>query len=316
MSPMSGGVHFGVMVPQIKRTWQETQRAALAFEEMGFDSLWVNDHLYGPQSPAIPMLEAWTLAAGIAAVTERPEIGTLVTPVGMRNPAHTGKMIATVDNIAGGRIIPGFGSGWMPREFTDFGMPFVSTRDRLRQLEEGLQIFRGMFDPDQDEFSFEGQFFHAENLVTQPKPPRDVPILVGGGGEQVTMRIAAQYADIWNNSAGAQDNLEHKVSVLRGHAERLGRDPAAVRVSQQCLVTIVEDDAQVGPMVERAQKIFGGHMGNPAGDMALTGTPGMIKQRIDRHVELGCDMFMIEFFGRDTIEPAQMFAETVIPEFR
>ena len=313
---MSNSPHFGVMVPQIKRSWQETQRAASAFEEMGFDSLWVNDHLYGPQSPAIPMLEAWTLAAGIAAVTETPEIGTLVTPVGMRNPAHTGKMIATVDNIAGGRIIPGFGSGWMPREFTDFGMPFVSTRDRLRQLEEGLQIFKGMFDADQDEFSFEGEFFHTENLVTQPKPPRDMPILVGGGGEQVTMRIAAQYADIWNNSAGAQDNLEHKVSVLRGHAERLGRDPSEIRVSQQCLVTIVEDDAKVGPMVERAQKIFGGHMGNPAGEMALTGTPSMIKERIEKHVELGCDMFMIEFFGRDTIEPAQMFAETVIPEFR
>ena len=304
------------MVPQIKRSWQETQRAASAFEEMGFDSLWVNDHLYGPQSPAIPMLEAWTLAAGIAAVTERAEIGTLVTPVGMRNPAHTGKMIATVDNIAGGRIIPGFGSGWMPREFTDFGMPFVSTRDRLRQLEEGLQIFKGMFDAEQDEFSFEGEFFHTENLVTQPKPPRDMPILIGGGGEQVTMRIAAQYADIWNNSAGAQDNLEHKVSVLRGHAERLGRDPSEIRVSQQCLVTIVEDDSKVGPMVERAQKIFGGHMGNPAGEMALTGTPSMIKERIEKHVELGCDMFMIEFFGRDTIEPAQMFAETVIPEFR
>ena len=313
---MSNSPHFGVMVPQIKRTWQETQRAASAFEEMGFDSLWVNDHLYGPQSPAIPMLEAWTLAAGLAAITERAEIGTLVTPVGMRNPAHTGKMIATVDNIAGGRIIPGFGSGWMPREFTDFGMPFVSTRDRLRQLEEGLQIFKGMFDPDQDEFSFEGEYFHTENLVTQPKPPRDMPILVGGGGEKVTMRIAAQYADIWNNSAGSQDDLEHKVSVLHGHAKALGRDPSELRVSQQCLVTIVEDDAKVGPMVERAQKIFGGHMGNPAGDMALTGTPSMIKERIEKHVELGCDMFMIEFFGRDTIEPAQMFAETVIPEFR
>ena len=313
---MTNSPHFGVMVPQIKRTWAETQRAATAFEEMGFDSLWVNDHLYGPQSPAIPMLEAWTLAAGIAAVTENAEIGTLVTPVGMRNPAHTGKMIATVDNIAGGRVIPGFGSGWMPREFTDFGMPFVGTRDRLRQLEEGLQIFKGMFDADQDEFSFEGEYFHTENLVTQPKPPRDVPILVGGGGEQVTMRIAAQYADIWNNSAGAQDNLEHKVSVLRGHAERLGRDPSEIRVSQQCLVTIVEDEGQLAPMVERAQKIFGGHMGNPAGEMALTGTPEMIQERINRHVELGCDMFMIEFFGRDTIEPAQAFAETVIPAFR
>ena len=309
-------VHFGVMVPQIKRTWEESKRAATAFEEMGFDSLWVNDHLYGPQSPAIPMMEAWTLAAGLAAVTETPEIGTLVTPVGMRNPAHTGKMIATVDNISGGRVIPGFGSGWMPREFTDFGMPFLDARDRLRQLEEGLQIFKGMWNPDQEFVTFEGDHFRTENLVTQPKPARVPPILVGGGGEKVTMRIAAQYADIWNNSAGSQDDLDRKVSVLRGHAERLGRDPSEIRVSQQCLVTIVESEDQLGPMVERAQKIFGGHMGNPAGEMALTGTPDAIKQRIERHVELGCDMFMIEFFGRDTVEPAQLFAETVIPAFR
>lgn len=313
---MSDGVHFGVMVPQIKRSWQESKRAALAFEELGFDSLWVNDHLYGPQSPAIPMLEAWTLAAGIAAVTESPEIGTLVTPVGMRNPAHTGKMIATVDNIAGGRIIPGFGSGWMPREFSDFGMPFLSTRERLAQLEEGLQIFRGMWDAEQEAFSFDGQFFQTDNLVTQPKPARKVPILVGGGGERVTMRIAAQYADIWNNSAGAQDQLAHKVGVLRGHAERLGRDPSEIRVSQQCLATIAESEEQLGPMVDRAQEIFGGHMGNPAGGMALTGTPAMIKERVQKHVDQGCDMFMIEFFGRDTIEPARVFAETVIPEFR
>ena len=130
------------------------------------------------------------------------------------------------------------------------------------------------------------------------------------------MRIAAQYADIWNNSAGSQDDIEHKVDVLHGHAERLGRDPAELRVSQQCLVTIVENEEQLGPMVDRAQRIFGGHMGNPAGEMALTGTPDMIKQRVQKHVDLGCDMFMIEFFGRDTIEPAQAFAETVIPEFR
>jgi len=309
-------VHFGVMVPQIKRTWEESKRAAQAFEEMGFDSLWVNDHLYGPQSPSIPMMEAWTLAAGLAAATERPEIGTLVTPVGMRNPAHTGKMIATVDNIAGGRIIPGFGSGWMPREFTDFGMPFPDARDRLRQLEEGLQIFKGMWDPDRESVTFEGEHFRTENLVTQPKPVRVPPILVGGGGEKVTMRIAAQYGDIWNNSAGGQDDLERKVSVLRGHAERLGRDPSDIRVSQQCLVTIVEREDQLGPMVERAQKIFGGHMGNPAGEMALTGTPDTIKERIAKHAELGCDMFMIEFFGRDTVEPAQLFAETVMPAFR
>ena len=101
--------HFGVMTPQIKRSWADARRAATAFEEMGYDSIWVNDHLYGPQSPSIPILEAWSEVAALAASTERVEIGTLVTPAGMRNPAHLGKVIATVDHISDGRIIAGIG---------------------------------------------------------------------------------------------------------------------------------------------------------------------------------------------------------------
>ena len=113
-------LHFGVTVPQIKRPWVAADKAARAFESQGFDSVWVCDHLYGPQSPQLPILEAWTMIAALAAITERVELGTLVTPTGMRNPAHLGKMIASVDNIAGGRVIAGLGGGWMPREFTDF----------------------------------------------------------------------------------------------------------------------------------------------------------------------------------------------------
>ena len=131
-----GGVHVGVTVPQIKRSWDESVAAATELEAMGFDSLWVCDHLYGPQSPSIPILEAWTLLAALAARTERVELGTLVTPTGMRNPAHLGKVIATVDAVAGGRVVPGFGVGWMPREHTDFGQPFLPTRDRADQLDE------------------------------------------------------------------------------------------------------------------------------------------------------------------------------------
>mgnify|MGYP002526772568 CR=1 FL=1 len=106
--------HFGVMVPQIKRSWQEARDAGIAFEEMGFDSLWVNDHLYGPTSPEIPMIEAWTLIAGLAAVTEKVELGTLVTPAGMRNPQHQGKVHASVDNVAGRPRLPGPGPGRAP----------------------------------------------------------------------------------------------------------------------------------------------------------------------------------------------------------
>ena len=303
---------FGVNVPQIKRSWAETAAAAREFEELGFDSIWVNDHLYGPQSPDIPILEAWTAVAALAAITARVEIGTLVTPAGMRNPAHLGKTIATADAIAGGRVIPGLGGGWMEREFTDFGMPFLPLRQRLAQLEETVALLRRMWSED-GPVTFAGEHVRVENLVCEPKPPRTPPILIGGAGERVTLRIAARHADIWNNLAGHHADLARKVAALRAHCRDAGRDPAEVTVSQQCLVTIAPDEASAGPMIERAQRIFGGHLGDPTGPLALSGSPERIRDRIALNRELGCELFVMEFFGRDTREPARLFAERVLP---
>ena len=303
---------FGVNVPQIKRSWAETAAAAREFEELGFDSIWVNDHLYGPQSPDIPILEAWTAVAALAAITARVEIGTLVTPAGMRNPAHLGKTIATADAIAGGRIIPGLGGGWMEREFTDFGMPFLPLRQRLAQLEETVALLRRMWSED-GPVTFAGEHVRVENVVCEPKPPRTPPILIGGAGERVTLRIAARHADVWNNLAGHHAHLARKVATLRAHCRDAGRDPSEVTVSQQCLVTIAPDEASAGPMIERAQRIFGGHLGDPTGPLALSGSPERIRDQIARNRELGCELFVIEFFGRDTREPARLFAERVLP---
>lgn len=303
---------FGVNVPQIKRSWAETAAAAREFEELGFDSIWVNDHLYGPQSPDIPILEAWTAVAALAAITARVEIGTLVTPAGMRNPAHLGKTIATADAIAGGRVIPGLGGGWMEREFTDFGMLFLPVRQRLAQLEETVALLRRMWSED-GPVTFVGEHVRVENVVCEPKPPRTPPILIGGGGERVTLRIAARHADVWNNLAGHHAHLARKVAALRAHCRDAGRDPSEVTVSQQCLVTIAPDEASAGPMIERAQRIFGGHLGDPTGPLALSGSPERIRDQIARNRELGCELFVIEFFGRDTREPARLFAERVLP---
>lgn len=308
-------IHFGVAVPQIKRTWEESCGAAREFEAMGYDSLWVCDHLYGPQSPTIPILEAWSLLSALAAVTDRVELGTLVTPAGMRNAAHLGKVIATVDNIAGGRVIAGLGAGWMPREFTDFNVPFLSTGQRLKQLGETVELLRRMWGAE-PEVTYEGRFVRAERLVCEPKPPRRVPILIGGAGEKVTMRIAAKEADIWNNQAVRQAELPQKIDVLRERCREVGRDPSEVTISQQCLVTIAPDEATAGPMVDTAKKIFGGHLGDPTGPLGISGTPERVREQIQKHIDLGCTMFLMEFFGRDTREPAKLFAETVLPHFK
>jgi len=307
-------VHFGVTVPQIKRTFEESRAAATEFEAMGFDSLWVCDHLYGPQAPQIPILEAWSLLAAIAAITERVELGTLVTPAGMRNPAQLGKVIATVDNIAGGRVIAGLGAGWMAREFTDFGVPFLSTGQRLGQLRETVELLKRMWT--EPEVTYEGKYVQARNLVCEPKPVRKPPILIGGAGEKVTLKLAAKEADIWNNMAVHHHALEHKTAVLKQHCEAIGRPFDEIVVSQQCLVTIAPNDEAAGPMIETAKKIFGGHMGDPTGPLAIAGSPQRVREQIQKHIDLGCTMFIIEFFGRDTREPARLFAKEVLPHFK
>jgi len=307
--------HFGVTVPQIKRPWIATKEATVAFENLGFDSVWVCDHLYGPQSPNLPILEAWSTIAAMAAITERVELGTLVTPVGMRNPAQLGKTIASIDNIAGGRVIAGLGGGWMQREFTDFDVPFLSVPERLQQLRETVELLRRMWGEEQAT-TFEGKYFKTDNVVCQPKPPRHVPILIGGAGERVTLRIVAEFADMWNNLAGHQDNLPAKIDILNRYCDDVERNPDEIVVSQQCLVTLAQSAEEAQPLAEKAQKIFGGHMGNPMGEMAITGTAEQCCEKIQKHIDLGCTMFVIEFFGQDTREPAQRFSEEVIPEFR
>jgi len=311
---MTRSVHFGVNLPQISRTWAETKAAALEFERLGFDSVWLNDHLYGVPRPEIPILECWSTLTAVGAITERVELGTLVSPPGFRNPAYFAKVVATIDQITGGRVVPGIGAGWFTREFTDFGFPFPEARERVRMLAEAAELLKRAWS--EPIVTFAGKHVRAETLTSAPGPVRQPPLLIGGGGEKVTMRIAARFADIWNNAAASQSHLPRKVEVLRRHCEEVGRDPAAVRVSQQTLVLITERAEDVEPMLERAGRIFGGHMGDVRGPLAIAGTPTMVTEAIERHIDLGCSHFVIEFFGRDTREPARLFAETVLPRFR
>jgi alkanesulfonate monooxygenase SsuD/methylene tetrahydromethanopterin reductase-like flavin-dependent oxidoreductase (luciferase family) len=175
-----------VTLPQIKRSWAEARDAAIEFDRLGFDSVWVCDHLYGVPLPSLPILEAWTELAAIAAVTERVGLGTLVTPPFFRNPAVLAKQIATLDQISNGRAIAGLGTGWFDAEFKGYGLPFPPVRERLRALEETIAILRLLWS--EEKVSYEGRVFKLENAYCEPKPVKPPPILVGGGGEKVLLR--------------------------------------------------------------------------------------------------------------------------------
>lgn len=306
-------LHFGATLPQIKRSWAETKQTAQELEALGFDSVWLNDHLYGIPGPQLPILEAWTTLSAVGAVTERVQLGTLVTPIGFRNPALLAKMVATLDNIAAGRVIVGLGSGWFQQEYVGYGFDFPPLKKRLAELDEAATLMKQMWSEESP--TFHGAQFHTEAVYCAPKPVRQPPLLIGGGGEKVLLRLVAKHADIWNNLAVHQGDLGRKVEVLRKHCADIGRDPATLKISQQCLVVIGSNEADAQKKVARAQAIYGGHMG-AAGPMSIAGTPEQCLEKIRAHERLGCTMFVIEFFGRDTREPAKLFAETVMREAR
>lgn len=307
-------VRFGVTLPQIKRTWPEAKAAALEFERLGFDSLWVCDHLYSVPMPGLPILEAWSELTAVAAVTERVRLGTLVTPPFFRNPAVLAKQAATIDHIGGGgRVVMGLGSGWFAGEFEGFGCPFPSLRDRLQALEETAVLMKRLWT--EPSVTFEGKQVSVRDCVFEPKPQPCPPILIGGGGEKVLLRIAAQHADIWNNLAVSQGELGHKIDVLKRHCDAVGRDFAAIEVSQQCVVVLSADDGAAREALAKAGKVYGGHMGAAIEEHGIWGTPAQVIDKIAHHIRLGCTSFVIEFFGRDTREPARLFAEQVLPAF-
>jgi len=311
---MARRVRFGVTLPQIKRTWQEARAAAVEFDRLGFDSVWVADHLYGVPMPTLPILEAWSELAAVAAITERVELGTLVTPPFFRNPAVFAKQVATIDQVANGRTIVGLGAGWFAAEFEAYGCPFPPLGARLRALEETAQVLKRLWT--EERVTFEGRQVTVRDCVCEPKPVRRPPILIGGGGEKVLMGIAARHADVWNNLAVFQPELGRKVEALRRRCDEVGRDFDSLEVSQQCLVVIAETDDAARAALERAQRIYGGHMGAGLEEHGIWGGPARVIERIERQRALGCTLFVIEFFGRDTREPARLFAEQVLPAFR
>jgi F420-dependent oxidoreductase-like protein len=308
---MSHALHFGVTLPQIKRDWNECRDCALELDGLGFDSAWVCDHVYGVPNPRIPIMEAWSLLTAVGAITEKLELGTLVTPPFFRNPAMLAKQVATIDQIAGGRVIMGLGAGWFQPEFEAYGNPFPPLGARMRGLEEYIQILRGLWQ--EETTTFDGEHFQVKEALCEPKPPRRVPILVGGTGEKVLMGIVARHADIWNNMAIAQSQLGQKVEALHKRCDEVGRDPAEIRISQQCVVIIEETEEAAKASLAKAGKVYGGHMGADLEEHGIWGTPERVAECIERHRALGCTGFLMEFFGRDTRVPARIFAEQVIP---
>jgi len=307
-------VRFGVTLPQIKRTWQEARDAAIEFDRLGFDHLWVCDHVYGVPIPTLPILEAWTQLAAVAAVTERAGLGTLVTPPFFRNPALLAKQVATIDQIAGpGRAIVGLGAGWFEAEFKDTGCAFPPLRERLRALEETVLILKKLWT--KEKASFEGKHFSVRDAVCEPKPSVRPQILVGGGGEKVLMGIAARHADIWNNMGVFQGQLGAKIEALQRRCNDVGRDFDSIVRTHGPDCRIFDSEADLAAWLASPT---GGHLRKlvPTDEYArdnFVGTVDQVTEKVQAFVDAGCREFVLWFRDYPSTASLEAFATRVMP---
>jgi len=269
-----------------------------AAEESGFDALFLMDHVQqigGVGRPEDPMLEPYTLLGALAARTSRISLGTLVTGVVYRNPALLAKMVTTLDVISNGRAILGIGAAWYQDEATRYGYTWPAAGERLDRLEDALRICRAMFT--QQRATVDGRFHRVHDAVNSPRPiqPGGPKILVGGGGERRTLRLAAQYADACN-VFDSLDAVRRKLPILEQHCRDVGRDPSEItktRLSMLCLApTADEADRRLDQTLARLPSPL---PKDQLRNLFVCGNPDAVRRQVQEHIDVGLDGLIFSF---------------------
>lgn len=303
---------YGLIVPQGWRmdlvgiadpveAYEAMTRVAQLAEEVGFDSIWLYDHFHTVPKPTQELtFECWTSTAALARDTKRVRIGQMVTCNGYRNPALLAKMASTVDVLSHGRLDFGIGAGWYEHEYLAYGYAYPDAPERLRYLREALQVIRKMWS--EEEAVFEGNYYRINGAINQPKGAQKphIPLLIGGSGEQVTLKLVAQYADACNINNQSNAELARKLGILRGHCERVGRDYNEIRRTVEYSVALDRDED------EAQRKAQQRHI-NP--ETGLVGTPGAIRQRLRELEEAGAQEIIIYLQDAAQLESVRLFAE-------
>jgi F420-dependent oxidoreductase-like protein len=312
---------YGIIVPQGWRldlvgiadpaeAYEAMTRVAKEAETLGFHSLWLYDHFHTIPIPAQEItFECWISTAALARDTKRMRIGQMVTCNSYRNPALLAKMASTVDALSHGRLVLGIGAGWYEHEYRAYGYPYPETGERLGRLHEAIQIILAMWT--QDEATFEGTYYQVRGAINQPKGVQKphIPLLIGGGGEKVTLRLVAQYGDACN-VGGDIATIKHKFAVLKHHCDELGRDYNSIRR------TTLIDDCAIAETEEAAIAKLTPAQRNNLDEMrqtALIGTPTMIRQRLAEYEAAGVQEIIIRFVDAPQLEPIQLFARECMP---
>jgi alkanesulfonate monooxygenase SsuD/methylene tetrahydromethanopterin reductase-like flavin-dependent oxidoreductase (luciferase family) len=291
---MNAPLRFGWLSPVIGNRWSDFQpiapfqdRHLLPAALPHFDSLWVADHFYGFDARTDPFLEAWTTLTWLGARHESVELCHHVLGQGYRPPALTAKMAATLQTLTGGRFVLGIGAGWREDEYRAYGYEFPKPSVRFAQLEELLTICRLMWT--EPEPSFEGRHYRIEGAAAPPLPDPVPKVCIGASGERIGLPLVGRMADRWNSfPARSDDDFRRRLGIVRGAAERAGRDPSAIEVSMTFEHPLPESDDDSAAIVER----------------------------LGRWVDLGVTHLVMDFGNPRSIEPVLRFADQVMGPLR
>ncbi len=295
---------------------------AKTIESLGYESAWVFDHFHTVPIPTQESsYEAWTLMAALAPTTDTVRLGQMCTSNSYRNPAYLAKVAADIDVISNGRVEMGIGAGWYENEYLGYGYEFPKPSVRIGQLEEGVEIMRRMWA--EDEVVFDGQHYQLAGAISRPKPVQDsIPIWVAGGGEKLTLRVAARFAD-YTNFGWTVDEFVHKSEVLAGHTSNIGRNFDEIVRSSLFTILVAETEKDVEAKVDEYVRRIGALAGPEKGESArenlrvggLVGTPEQVVEQLQPWVAVGMS-YTIGYFPDAAYDSTSLdlFANQVAPE--
>ena len=311
-------VKFGLRVPSFPvdgsggEVFVEQIMRFLRRLEESFDSAWVSDHFVpwaSFQEATTPTLEGYTTICYLAGSFPKLTFGNIVLCNSYRNPALLAKMGATLQLLSGGRFVLGIGAGWKEDEYLAYGYEFPPPAVRIKQLEEGVQIIKMMWT--RGEATFEGKYFKVRGARCYPKPDPRPPIMVGGGGEKLTLRVVARHADWWNLVNVTPQTYRRKIEVLEEHCSRVGRDPSEIVKTLGNMVAIAKDEDEAWRIAERSPFI-----GKGSEENYIIGSPDSVTERLMEYIKLGVEHFILRFLDFPKVDGAVLFSEEVIPALR
>ena len=302
--------------------WPTILSVAKTIEAAGYESVWVYDHFHTVPVPTQEATyEAWTLMAALAAATDTVRLGQMCTCNGYRPPPYLAKVAASIDAISAGRLEMGIGAGWYEHEYNGYGYPFPKPSVRIGELRESVEIMKRMWT--EDEVFFEGKYYTLDGAICRPKPVQSphIPFWIAGGGEKLTLNVAARYA-AYTNFGVDLDEFVHKSDVLRGHCEDVGRDFGSIVRSSNfnvvCAATEAEVEDRIQSILDRARRFVDEGQIERLDAMFRknAGTPDQLIEQLRPWADAGME-YAIVYFQEAAYDTSglELFAKEVIPAF-